>query len=109
MKLHWVILLAAFSVTVVAGSGCQRAFTPEPSVEAPPPSAAQVIAENSGRLMALPNVVGVYEGSMADGKTHCIVVMLSQTNPQTLKQLPATLEGFPVRAEVSGEIKPVSK
>lgn len=109
MKFNWVILLAALSA-IIAGSGCQRVMRAEQSTNVTSrTTAATVVARNSSRLMALPDVVGVYEGLMPDRKTHCVVVMLSKDNPETIKQLPRTLDGYPVRAEVTGQIKPMGK
>ncbi len=106
MKIKWVILLAALSATF-AGTGCQRAMTTnQPAAEQ---TAAAIINQNSERLLALPDVVGVYEGLMPDGKTHCIKVMLSKNNPATLKQLPASLGNYPVVAEVTGKVRPLTR
>ena len=65
----------------------------------------QVVAERSAELMAMPGVVGVYVGLMADGKTPCIKVMLKEPNPAA--NLPKSLDGFPVVSEVTGEIRPL--
>lgn len=109
MRIKLVTLLAALSA-MIAGSGCQRAMKAEGTTNGTSTlNAATVIAQNSSRLMGLPDVVGVYEGLMPDGKTHCIVVMLAKTNSATVKQLPSSLGYFPVRAEVTGEVKPVGK
>jgi len=66
----------------------------------------KVLAANTDKLMFMPSVVGVYVGLMPDQKTQCIKVMLNRNNPETIKQIPASLEGHPVRVEVGGDIKP---
>jgi hypothetical protein len=106
MNIKWVILLAVLSA-LCAGTGCQRAMTTSQGPAGQ--SAANVINQNSKHLMALPDVVGVYEGLMPDGKTHCIKVMLSKSNAATMKQLPSSLGDYPVLVEVTGEVRPLTR
>jgi len=77
---------------------------PEPALE---DSAALVIARNAGTLMAIPGVVGLYEGE-TQGKTVLRVMVLSRAD-STLRRIPKTLEGYPVEIEVSGPIKPMKQ
>lgn len=58
-------------------------------------------------LMAIEGVVGVYVGVLDDG-TPCIGVMVVKLTPELQKKIPATLEGYPVRIEETGEIKPLN-
>jgi hypothetical protein len=51
-------------------------------------------------------VVGVYVGLMADGKTEWLKVMLGRKSPEAESQIPASIEGFRVITEVTGEIRP---
>lgn len=66
-----------------------------------------VLADHDDRLLAIPGVVGVYVGLLDDGRTACLKVMLVSTNPATLLELPGDLEGHPVIAEVTGELRPL--
>jgi hypothetical protein len=66
----------------------------------------EVLAEHSGALMKIDGVVGVYEGALENGEP-CIVVMLRDAGPEKRKELPGTLEGYPVRLEIGGEIRPL--
>lgn len=66
-----------------------------------------VLRAHDQELLKLPNVVGVYVGLLADGKTPCLKVMLSRETPATERALPKSLEGYPVVAEVTGEIRPL--
>jgi len=66
-----------------------------------------VLADNDQRLLALPGVVGVYVGLMADGRTSCLKVMLARKTPELDRAIPHTLEGYPVVTEVTGEIRPL--
>ena len=65
-----------------------------------------VLAAHDRQLLALPAVVGVYVGVLADGKTPCLKVMLARPTPETERKLPREIEGYPVVTEISGEIRP---
>lgn len=64
------------------------------------PSLSDVVAAESHRLLALPGVVGVAEGS--DHGTPCIVVYVAPDDSPTL---PSKLEGHTVVVRPSGPIK----
>ena len=53
---------------------------------------------------ALPGVVGTAIG-LCDG-TPCIRVFLADSSDAARRRIPAQLEGYPVRAEVTGPIRP---
>jgi hypothetical protein len=54
-------------------------------------------------LMAIPGVVGVGIGD-CNGK-QCIVVLIQDRTAQTDREMPGTLDGYPVQIEVTGPIK----
>jgi hypothetical protein len=87
---------------------CQDRRPAEPVNETMPPTRpiSEVLNEHAPRLMALEGVAGVYEGALPDGKP-CVVVMLKSEHPVERKDIPATLEGYPVRLEFGGEIRPM--
>jgi len=66
-----------------------------------------VLAAHDRQLLELPDVVGVYVGVLADGKMPCLKVMLARPTPETERKLPREIEGYPVVAEISGEIRPL--
>ncbi len=66
-----------------------------------------VLRAHDQELLAIPGVVGVYVGALADGKTPCLKVMLARKSPETERAIPKTLEGYPVVTEVTGEIRPL--
>jgi len=66
-----------------------------------------VLAAHDRQLLALPAVVGVYVGVLADGRTPCLKVMLARPTPETERRIPREIEGYPVVAEISGEIRPL--
>lgn len=63
-----------------------------------------VLAAHSDSLMALPGVVGTAIG-LCDGE-RCITVLLADSNRVTTGRIPARLEGYRVRVEVTGAIRP---
>ena len=64
---------------------------------------AEVLAAHTPELMALPGVVGTYEGER-DGAP-AIVVMLERRTPELEARIPDTLEGWPVAVEVTGPLR----
>jgi hypothetical protein len=66
----------------------------------------RVLAAHEKELMATPGVVGVYVGLLDDGKSPCLKVMLARRTPQS-NRIPAQIDGFPVRVELTGEIRPL--
>jgi hypothetical protein len=68
------------------------------------PTIQEVKAKHSDRLLAMPGVVSVGIGRNPDG-TAAIIVGLDGPRPDTVKQLPKELDGYPVRVEVIGPVK----
>jgi hypothetical protein len=67
------------------------------------PSIQDVKARHARRLLELPGVVSVGIGLHAGRDT--IVIGLDRPRPKTQEQVPGQLEGYPVRAELIGEVK----
>jgi len=65
---------------------------------------ADVLASHTPELMALPGVVGTYQGAQPDGAP-AIVVMLASPDAGLERRIPRVLEGWPVVIEVTGEIR----
>ncbi|HLG93944.1 MAG TPA: hypothetical protein VI546_03820 [candidate division Zixibacteria bacterium] len=63
----------------------------------------QVQEEHTDYLMTLPGVVGTAIGE-SQGKP-CIKVFVSQKTAEIEKGMPASLEGYPVVIEETGEFK----
>ncbi len=59
-------------------------------------------------LMALAGVVGVAIGE-TDDRTPCVVIYVREMTEALRTKLPTSLEGHPVRIEVSGEIRPLRR
>ena len=68
------------------------------------PTIQEVKAKYTDRLLAMPGVVSVGIGRNPDN-TWVIIVGLDRSRPDTVKQLPKELDGYPVRAEIIGPVK----
>ena len=68
----------------------------------------QVIKENKGKLLGIPGVQGYYQGQLDDG-SDCIVIMVDSLTMENKKEIPDSLEGYPVKIEEGGRIKPLYK
>jgi hypothetical protein len=64
--------------------------------------AAAALERHQDRLMSIPGVEGVGIGGSEDSPV--IVVMVRKGGADIRKKLPARLEGYPVKVEVTGEI-----
>jgi hypothetical protein len=62
-----------------------------------------VLREHTKSLLGVPGVVAVaetlYRGNSA------VLVMVSARTKEVLRQIPRTLEGYPVRIRVTGELR----
>ncbi len=67
---------------------------------------ADVLARHTPSLMAIPGVVGTYQGALPDG-TPVIKVMVLDDHPEAKSKLPAELEGYRVVVEATDEIRPM--
>jgi len=67
-------------------------------------SLTDVLAAHSPALMAIPGVTAVAESRLANGRP-CILVLVVGMTPQLRDRIPREIEGWPVRVDVSGEIK----
>ena len=69
----------------------------------PNASIDEVMKKHTGELMAVPGVVGVGEG--VSRGTACIMVFVAKKDAEALRRIPASLDGYPVRVEASGEFR----
>ena len=63
----------------------------------------EVLREHTTSLMSLPWVVGTGQGECA-GKP-CIKVLVVKSTPELLAQIPATIEGYEVGVQATGELE----
>ena len=66
---------------------------------------ADVLARHTPELMAIPGVVGTGQG-LQDEKP-CIIVFVEENTDELVRERPSTLEGWPVRVDEVGEIRPI--
>jgi hypothetical protein len=64
----------------------------------------EVLAAHTDSLMALPGVVGTAIG-LCDGAP-CIRVLLADSGAAARSRIPDRIEGYPVRVDVTGPIRP---
>jgi hypothetical protein len=67
-------------------------------------SIQDVKKRHQARLLELPNVVSVGISLNRDGQS-VIVIGLDSPNVESERQLPSTLEGYPVEARIVGNLK----
>lgn len=103
MKLTVTMLALSLAAAALAGCGSQetkgRDAVPQRDIKA-------VMDAHVGTLMAIPGVTAVAIGELDDG-TPCIKVYIEKESDETRRAIPKTLEGYPVRVEVSGKIEPM--
>jgi hypothetical protein len=70
----------------------------------PTPDINAVLASHDKDLLAIPDVVGVYVGTIGNERQLCLKVMLARANPESERKIPRIIEGYRVVIEVTGEI-----
>jgi hypothetical protein len=63
----------------------------------------QVQQEHTNEWMAIPGVAGTAIGQR--GSKACILVLAASDSEQIRREIPATVEGYPVVIEYTGEIR----
>ncbi len=89
---------------LVLGAACQS--NKEDKTEVSKKDINAVLEAHSRELMEISGVVGVAIGE-TDEKAPCILVLVKEASDQVKRDVPKTLEGFPTRLLVTGEIKPM--
>ncbi len=100
------LVIAAAAVAGVQGCGNDRPDTVQEEEMKPRRPISEVLNDNVSRLMKIEGVVGVYEGVLDNGKP-CITVMVKSDRPGLKQDIPTALEGYPVKLEIGGEIRPM--
>jgi hypothetical protein len=68
---------------------------------------ATVLKNHTGRLMAIPGVVGTAE-TLCEGKP-CIKVYVEKKTPDIEQQIPPAIEGYPVVIQETGTVRPLQR
>lgn len=64
----------------------------------------QVLQAHTSTIMAVPGVLGTGQGEHEGSP--CIVVFVRRRTADLERAIPSSLEGYPVRLEQTGEIRP---
>jgi hypothetical protein len=102
----WVNCVVGLVLFALA-AGCQKNMAQDNS-PSPKRDINAVLRDHDKQLLAIPGVVGVYVAVLEDGKTPCLKVMLARKTPESERDLPKSIEGYPVVVEVTGEIRPLN-
>ncbi len=66
-----------------------------------------VLREHTREFLSVPGVVGTAQG-LCNGEP-CIRVYVTTLTPEVMGKIPATLEGYPVSVEETGEFRPLPR
>jgi hypothetical protein len=100
-----MVVLGMVIVTLLNGYlGCANGKKPSQEKSM---TIQEVINKHTPELMAIPEVVGTALGKKK-GK-FCIMVLVTKKTPEVTKQIPHTLDGFPVMIQETGEIRALDK
>jgi hypothetical protein len=109
MKKHHLIPCAAALVILAACANDdkprQERANAQDTTSMSAPTITDVLARHTPELMRIPGVVGTAQGEQ-DGRPSILVFVQEETDSLSMA-IPASLEGFPVRIQVTGEIKPM--
>jgi hypothetical protein len=95
--------LLSLSGVAVAGGQPRTQSGQEPKL-VPGRPLEEVLRDRTDSLMATPGVVGTAQG-LCDGRP-CIKVFVAKKTAAVLKAIPASVEGYPVAVEETGEFRP---
>jgi hypothetical protein len=101
----WVNCVVGLVLFALA-TGCQKNMAQDNS-PSPKRDINAVLRDHDKELLAIPGVVGVYVAVLEDGRTPCLKVMLARKTPESDRDIPKSIEGYPVLSEVTGEIRPL--
>src|SRR6266702_4590503 len=98
---YLLLLMIAFALSCRQNMAQNSSSSPKRDINA-------VLAAHDKELLAIPDVVGVYVGTLEDRRTPCLRVMLARKTAESRK-VPQSIEGYPVVIEVTGEIRALDK
>jgi hypothetical protein len=100
-KMTWVpviILVFFLSLLALYPQAMAQNSSPNRDINA-------VLAAHDNELLAIPDVVGVYVGTIENERRPCLKVMLARANPESERKIPPMIEGYRVVTEVTGKIE----
>jgi hypothetical protein len=98
------VALLLVALAVVNDLGCRRDRTTSEQVERmAAKTIEQVQQEHTDAWMAIRGVVGTAIGQ--DKGKPCILILTASNSEQVRKKIPATIEGYPVVVQYTGEVR----
>lgn len=97
--------LVAGTIALGTMTHCTGRATHEEEARVPSRSIEEVLATHTDSLMSLPGVVGTAIG-VCEGVA-CIRVFLSDSSVRSRRKIPNRLDGYPVRVDVTGPLRPL--
>lgn len=97
--------LVAGAIALGIMTHCTGRAAHEEEAGVPSRSIDEVLAAHTDSLMSLPGVVGTAIG-LCDGVA-CIRVFLSDSSAASRRKIPNSLDGYPVRVDVTGPLRPL--
>src|SRR5206468_13006476 len=94
----WLPVLIVLSSIVVYSQNMENSPQPKRDIN-------DILAAHDNELLAIPDVVGVYDGTTEDGRTFCLKVMLARKNPESERKIPRMIDGYHVVTEVTGSVR----
>jgi hypothetical protein len=95
-----VVSISIFVLSLLAASPQAMAQNSSPTRDI-----NAVLATHDKELLAIPDVVGVYVGTIGNERQLCLKVMLARANPESKRKIPRMIEGYRVVTEVTGEVE----
>ena len=95
-----VVSISIFVLSLLAASPQAMAQNSSPTRDI-----NAVLATHDKELLAIPDVVGVYVGTIGNERQLCLKLMLARANPESERKIPRMIEGYRVVTEVTGEVE----
>lgn len=96
--------LAVGLAVLLLPAGCGPRRSDETVTTPPARPLSEVLAARTPEWMKIPGVVGTAESRLDDGRP-CLLVLVVRLTPGLRRRIPESVEGWPVRIEVTGEIR----
>jgi len=103
----FVAVVGLFLLLNATETCSQQGVNQPKEISMPEKTIETVLKEQTDKLMAIPGVVGTAQG-LCSGKP-CVKVYVVKETSSLVKQIPATLEGYAVEIQVTGEIKALDR
>jgi len=107
MRRGFVTVISLLFLLNTTAACSQQGVNQPKEISMPEKPIEEVLKEHTNDLMSLPGVVGTAQG-LCSGKP-CIKVLVAKKTSDLLKQIPATLKGYTVEIQVTGEIKALDR